>query len=270
MPRGKNWLPTVSRQFLTRNYPRSNCLLLCLPNCLSPTIEDIFSSFKIAPVVRVIARQLSGKNCLAAILPRGIKMPLRALWEGRTWSYSPKIGDTAGQGPRNPNRIAQNRHPNGIVVFLQKGALKRFWIQLSSGARGPPQFLKKRSENAGANENLSCAFPKIPGIAPRVAPRIVAFALLKSRDTIPRMGFRIPRIIFWTPRAAPRIPRNSPRAPRMAFSLRECFSWNWGGPQASDEWYPMKKNKHERVLRYYEKHRRWTLRTWGSPVEDPP
>ena len=30
-------------------------------------MEDIFPSFKIAPVVRVIARQLSGKNCLAAI-----------------------------------------------------------------------------------------------------------------------------------------------------------------------------------------------------------
>ena len=69
MPRGKNWLPPVSRQFLTLNYPRANCLLKCLPNCLSPTREDIFSSFKIAPVVRVIARQLSGKNCLAAILP---------------------------------------------------------------------------------------------------------------------------------------------------------------------------------------------------------
>ena len=30
-------LPTVSRQFLTRNYPHPNCLLKCLPNCLSPT-----------------------------------------------------------------------------------------------------------------------------------------------------------------------------------------------------------------------------------------
>ena len=67
MPRSKNWLPAVSRQFLTLNYPRPNCLLTCLPNYLSPTIEDIFSSFKIAPVARVIARQLSGKNCLAAI-----------------------------------------------------------------------------------------------------------------------------------------------------------------------------------------------------------
>ena len=47
--------------------PSPNSLLKCLPNCLSPTIEDIFSSFKIAPVVRVIARQVSGKNCLAAI-----------------------------------------------------------------------------------------------------------------------------------------------------------------------------------------------------------
>ena len=59
--------PLSRRQFLTLNYPRPNCLLKCLPNCLSPTREDIFSSFKIAHVVRVIARQLSGKHCLAAI-----------------------------------------------------------------------------------------------------------------------------------------------------------------------------------------------------------
>ena len=49
-----------------------------------------------------------------------------------------------------------------------------------SGARGPPQFLKKRSENAGANENLSGGFAALPGIAPRVAPRIVGFVLIKS------------------------------------------------------------------------------------------
>ena len=30
-------------------------------------------------------------------------------------------------------------------------------VSWKSGARGPPQFLKKCSENAGANENLSCA-----------------------------------------------------------------------------------------------------------------
>ena len=47
-------------------------------------------------------------------------------------------------------------------------------------AREPPHFLKKRSENAGANENLSCRFPSIPRIAPGVAPRIVVFVLLKS------------------------------------------------------------------------------------------
>ena len=28
-------------------------------------------------------------------------------------------------------------------------------------AQEPPQFLKKRSENEGANENLSCGFPPI-------------------------------------------------------------------------------------------------------------
>ena len=63
----QNCLPTVSRQFLTRNYPRPNCLLKCLPNCLSPTREGFLSSFKINPAVRVIARQVRGKNCLSAI-----------------------------------------------------------------------------------------------------------------------------------------------------------------------------------------------------------
>ena len=67
MSRGKNCLPTVSRQFLTRNYPRPNCLLKCLPNCLSPTREGFLSSFKINPAVRVIARQVRDKNYLAAI-----------------------------------------------------------------------------------------------------------------------------------------------------------------------------------------------------------
>ena len=85
MPRGKNCLPTVSRQFLTLNCPRPNCLGKCLPNCLSPTLEDIFSSFKIAPVVRVIARQLSGKNCLAAIFASrhqdASPGPLGILWQ---------------------------------------------------------------------------------------------------------------------------------------------------------------------------------------------
>ena len=49
-----------------------------------------------------------------------------------------------------------------------------------SGARDHPNPLKKRSENAGANENLSGGFAAIPGIAPRVAPRIVGFVLIKS------------------------------------------------------------------------------------------
>ena len=111
-----------------------------------------------------------------------------------------------------------------------------------SGALGQPQFLQKRSENVGANENLSCGFPSIPGIAPGVAPRIVVLVLFKSWDAIPRMELRIPRI-----------PRNSPRAPRMAFSLREHFSWNWGGPRASEfPWFyrlsPWKKGRRRSKL----------------------
>ena len=37
----------------------------------------------------------------------------------------------APQGPRNPNRIAQNRRPNEVLVFLQRMALKPFRIQLT-------------------------------------------------------------------------------------------------------------------------------------------
>ena len=98
MSRGKNCLPTVSRQFLTRNYPRPNCLLKCLPNCLSPTGDGILSSFKITPAVRVIARQLRGKNCPGEIFAPGhqdvSQGPLRfdsnLLRSGESW---PKSGE---------------------------------------------------------------------------------------------------------------------------------------------------------------------------------
>ena len=83
MSRGKNCLPTVSRQFLTRNYPRPNCFPKCLPNCLSPTREGFLSSFKINPAVRVIARQVRDRNCLAAIFaPRHQDVSLLAHWVG--------------------------------------------------------------------------------------------------------------------------------------------------------------------------------------------
>ena len=49
MSRGKKILSIVSRQFLTRNCPRPNCLLKCLPNCLSPTREGFFSFFQNCP-----------------------------------------------------------------------------------------------------------------------------------------------------------------------------------------------------------------------------
>ena len=91
-------------------------------------------------------------------------------------------------------------------------------------ARGDhPNSRKNTQRMKVPNDNLSCGFPSTPGIAPGVAPRVVVFVLLKSRDAIPRVKFRIPSITFWIPRAAPRIPRNSPRAPRMVFSLRERF-----------------------------------------------
>ena len=98
-----------------------------------------------------------------------------------------------------------------------------------------PNSWKNAPRMQGQMKIFRVGFAAIPGIAPRVAPRIVAFVLIKSWEAIPRMEFRIPRMEFPIPRAAPRIPRNSPRAPRMALSLRERFSWNWGGPQASEK-----------------------------------
>ena len=46
------------------------------------------------------------------------------------------------------------------------------------------------SKKQRANDSLSCGFPP-PGIALGVAPRVVVFALLKSRDAVPRMRFLI-------------------------------------------------------------------------------
>ena len=40
----------VSRQFLTRNCPRPNCLLMCLQDCLTPRREGFNSSFTINPL----------------------------------------------------------------------------------------------------------------------------------------------------------------------------------------------------------------------------
>ena len=93
MSRGKNCLPTVSRQFLTHNYPRPNCLLKCLPNCLSPTREGFLSSFKINPAVRVIARQVRDINCLAAIFaPRHQSVSSGPLGTGTKRDISGQMG----------------------------------------------------------------------------------------------------------------------------------------------------------------------------------
>ena len=97
MPRSKNWLPTVSRQFLTRNYPHPNCLLKCLPNCLFHAREGTFSPPKITPAERAIARQLRDSNCLAAIfVPRHQDVSSGPL--GFEWFWDPLDGKS-GQSP---------------------------------------------------------------------------------------------------------------------------------------------------------------------------
>ena len=83
---------------------------------------------------------------------------------------------------RSSTRIERNATfcagGGGAGMCLLQKTQKRVSDTLVRG--GPPQFSKKRSENEGANENLSGGFAAIPGIAPRVAPRIVGFVLIKS------------------------------------------------------------------------------------------
>ena len=70
MSRGKNCLPTVSRQFLSRNYPHPSCLRKCQKR------ERVFCpSFQITFTVRVIARQSRDKTYLVAILSRCLFWP---------------------------------------------------------------------------------------------------------------------------------------------------------------------------------------------------
>ena len=122
MSRGKTCLPTVSRQVLTRNYPRPNCLLKCLPNCLSPTREGFFflSSFKINPAVRVIARQVRDKNCLAAIFaPRhqslvGISAPKKI--------FSPPPSPHNNSPAPFPSCASSSEPPPPLLLFIKKTA----------------------------------------------------------------------------------------------------------------------------------------------------
>ena len=81
-----------------------NCLLKCLPNCLSPTREGFLSSFKINPAVRVIARQVRDKICLAAI-------------------FAPRH-QSVSSGPLGSGPKSQNSHKNGLLGGLQKGPAK--------------------------------------------------------------------------------------------------------------------------------------------------
>ena len=117
-----------------------------------------------------------------------------------------------------------------VAEVLQNTTLTRLWltdlqifIYVLVWRAGPPQFLKERSENAGANENLSCGFPSIPGIAPGVAPRILVSVLLKSWDAIPRVEFRIPRMNFEFRELLREYPRTFPELREWPFCSESVF-----------------------------------------------
>ena len=107
---------------------------------------------------------------------------------------------------------------------------------------GTSKCPEKRSENARANEDLSCTFPSIPGIALGVAPRIVVFVLLKSWDAIPRMGMPFQEWSFVFRESVSEFRELLREYPGTLRELREwpfhsesVFAWNWGGPHASKQ-----------------------------------
>ena len=79
-----------------------------------------------------------------------------------------------------PNFPAKRQENLTDELLLKVCRDDKLLVKLISGAREPPQFLKKSSENAGANIIFHVGFPSIPGMAAGVAPRIVLFVLLKS------------------------------------------------------------------------------------------
>ena len=99
-----------------------NCLLKCLPNCLSPTREGFLSSFKINPAVRVIARQVRDKKCLAAIFaPRH-----QSVSSGPLGRRSPKESSSrafiTSKGYSN-FRVIFNKHFQGYFWFSEDFSL---------------------------------------------------------------------------------------------------------------------------------------------------
>ena len=134
---GTNCLPTVSRQFLTRNYPRPNCLLKCLPNCLSPTREGFLSSFKTNPAVRVFARQARGKK-----FSRGINLSLLAHWVPLNCIFSGISGLVANSGRHKLSRAG------ALPLRIFRG-LEWPW--------GPPNAVIAKGRNRGITRNAIVA-----------------------------------------------------------------------------------------------------------------
>ena len=117
MSRGKNWLPTVSRQFLTRNYPRPNCLLKCLQNCLSPTREGIFPLSKFPPRWGQLRDNWETKIASRQFLPRDIKVSLLAHWERVVFQKGGFGGSSPGTktGTRVHSDVPPERKPEQKV-----------------------------------------------------------------------------------------------------------------------------------------------------------
>ena len=115
----------------------------------------------------------------------------------------PKAGGGEGRGQGAGRVSAANWGFCGLNIFFRVRNVhqvnacqyrQNFWCAATA------QFSRKRSENAGASEDLSCGFPSIWGVALGVAPRILKFHIAQvvrchSRNGISsRITLRIPRV----------------------------------------------------------------------------
>ena len=167
MLRGKNRLPTVSRQFLTRNYPHPDCLLKCLPKCRYPTREDFFACFEIALAARVTARQLSGKNCLAANFallhldaspgPLGTNLGDEfgdlPFCNFSSLTLSRLAGEFGGQTLRGPGMSGWLRNRTGTG---NRNRRNRFFPKPNAEPEPPEPFSRNRNRNRNRPFLLNC------------------------------------------------------------------------------------------------------------------
>ena len=114
--------------------------------------------------------------------------------------------------------------------------ISSFWA-CSSGARGPPQFLKKTSENVWANEIFDLGSHQFRESLQELL-REFCFSHCTSCETPFReWDFAFREFFLNSESCSENTPEPSQSSENGLFTPRAFFSRNWGGPQASELHY---------------------------------